>query len=94
MRARGRASELTNCGGYATCLSKNCPRWNKGTLRHKKERQASRTLEKEKIWGAGGDEALAIDLFCRCVCGKSALYDCCCKDTDRPIKFGGGGKRY
>jgi hypothetical protein len=27
MRARVRASELTNCGGYATCLSKNCHRW-------------------------------------------------------------------
>jgi hypothetical protein len=48
----------------------------------------------KKIFGDRGNEVLAIDLFCRCVCGKSALCDCCCKDTARPIKFGGGGKRF
>jgi hypothetical protein len=49
---------------------------------------------KKNIWGAGGNEVLAIDLFCRCVCGKFALCDCFCKDTGRPIKFGGGDRLY
>ena len=48
----------------------------------------------KNIWGAGGNEVLASDLFCRGVCGKFALCDCFCKDTGRPIEFGGGGRRY
>ena len=36
----------------------------------------------------------AIDLYCRGVCGKSALCGGCWEDADRPTKCGGGGRRY
>src|ERR1700721_2607989 len=87
---------FTNQGrlGIVADLPHTLTKINKGAPRHKKEGQASRTLEKEKYPGCRGHEVLAIGLLCRCVCGKFALCDCFCKNTDRPIKFGGGGRGY
>src|ERR1700733_11836729 len=82
---------LRNCGRFATYLDKKLTKARRAT---KKNAKAVEPWSKKNIWGAGGNEVLAIDLFCRCVCGKFALCDCFCKDTGRPIKFGGGGRRY
>jgi hypothetical protein len=42
---------------------------NRGTSRHKKERQSTRPWRKKNIWGAGGNEVLAINVLCCGVCG-------------------------
>jgi hypothetical protein len=82
---------LRNCGRFATYLDKKLTKARRAT---KKNAKPVEPWSKKNIWGAGGNEVLAIDLFCRCVCGKFALCDCFCKDTGRPIKFGGGDRLY
>ena len=82
---------LRNCGRYATRLDKRLTEARRAT---KKNAKGVEPRGKKNTWGAGGNEVLAIDLSCRSLCGKSALRDCCRKDIDRPIEFGGGGWRY
>jgi hypothetical protein len=84
-------SALSDCGRYATCLDKKLIEARRAT---KKNAKGVELRGKKNAWGAGGDEVLAIDLSCRSLCGESALCDCCRKDIDRPIEFGGGGRRY
>jgi hypothetical protein len=74
--------------------AKIAPIETKARCATKKNAKPVEPWSKKNIWGAGGNEIFAFDLFCRGVCGKFGLCDCFCKDTGRPIKFGGGGRRY
>jgi hypothetical protein len=81
---------LADCCRNATCLNKRLIETSRAT---KKNAKQAEPRGNKNTWGAGGNEILAVDLFCRCVCGKSALCDRRCEDVDRPIGLGGGGRR-